>query len=130
MLVVWSAGKQRLDERKRKTYLKRLLNGLAGVQQKLNTRRYKQKAYVEQRLAKLQQGSPAQDLVDIDLRGDDGALELVFRINRQQLAAAQVLDGRYALATNAAHLNAHEALTLFKGQDGVEKRFREVKGPL
>jgi transposase len=129
-LVIWSAGKQRLDEQKRKTHLKRLLKGLENIQKKLNTRRYKKQAYVEQRLVTLQQGNPAQGLVDIHLSGEDGASELAFRINRQRLAEVQALDGRYALATNADHLVADEALTLFKGQDGIEKRFRVVKGPL
>lgn len=129
-LVVWSAGKQRLDEQKRKTYLKRLLNRLTDIQKKLNIRRYKKRAYVEQRLVVIPQGNPARELVDIQLSGENGALELTFRINRQRLAEVQMLDGRYALATNVQHLAANEALTLFKGQDGVEKRFRVVKGPL
>jgi transposase len=130
VLVVWSAGKQRLDEKKRKTYLKRLLNQLEHIQKKLNTRRYKKRAYVEQRLTKVQQGNPAQGLVEIELQGVDEHLTLSFRVNRQRLAEAQRLDGRYALSTNASHLGANTALTLFKGQDGVEKRFRTVKGPL
>jgi transposase len=130
VLVVWSAGKQRLDEHKRRTHLKRLLNGLAGIQQKLNTRRYKQRAYVEQRLAALQQGNPTKGLVDVQLNGDEAALRLTFRLNRQKLAQVQAVDGRYALASNAAHLDADAAQALFKGQDGVEKRFRTVKGPL
>ena len=129
-LVIWSAGKQRLDEQKRKTSLKRLLNKLADIQKKLNTRRYKKRAYVEHRLVAIQQGNPAKGLVDIQLSGEDGTLELTFRINRQRLAEARTLDGRYALATNAHPLDASETLTLFKGQDGVEKRFRVVKGPL
>lgn len=130
LLVVWSAGKQRLDEQKRKTFLKRFLNGLADIRQKLNTRRYKQRAYVEQRLARVREGNPAHELVDVALNGEDGQLQLTFRINHQRLAAARGLDGRYALATNAAHLDADQALRLFKGQDGVEKRIRDVKGPL
>jgi transposase len=130
VLVVWSDGKQRLDEQKRKTYLKRLLNKLESVQQKLNTRRYKKRAYVEQRLRSIQQGNPSKGLVDVYLCGQDEALTLTFRVNRSKLAEAQVLDGRYALATNALHLNADQTLCLFKGQDGVEKRFRTVKGPL
>ncbi len=129
-LVVWSAGKQRLDERKRKTYLKRLLNGLAHIQKKLNARRYKKRVYVEQRLTAIRQGNPAKALVDVELTGEDDALTLTFRVDRQRVAEAQALDGRYALVTNADHLNADESLTLFKGQDGVEKRFRTVKGPL
>lgn len=129
-LIIWSAGKQRLDEQKRKTYLKRLLNRLADIEKKLNTRRYKKWAYVEERLVTIQKGNPAKGLVKIDLSGKDGALRLAFRIDRQRLTEAQALDGRYALATNAGHLTADEALTLFKGQDGVEKRFRATKGPL
>lgn len=129
-LVIWSAGKQRLDEQKRKTYLKRLLNRLADIEKKLNTRRYKKRAYVEERLVTIQKGNSAKGLVKIDLSGEDGALRLAFRIDRQRLAEAQALDGRYALATNAVYLTADKALTLFKGQDGVEKRFRLTKGPL
>jgi transposase len=130
VLVVWSDGKQRLDQQKRRTYLKRLLNGLDVVQKKLNSGRYKKRAYVEQRLLTLQRGNPASALVDVDLRGTDGTLALRFAINRSTLAAAQAMDGRYALATNGASLSADETLTLFKGQDRVEKRFRAVKGPL
>ncbi len=110
--------------------MKRLLNQLRALQGKLNTRRYKQRAYVEQRLTRLQQGNPAKDLVAIALTGEDATLQLTFHIQRDRLARVQALDGRYALATNAAHLDANTALTYFKGQDGVEKRFRSAKGPL
>lgn len=129
-LVVWSWGKAQLDQHKRRTYLKRLLNGLEGILKRLNTRRYKRRHYVEERIHKLSQGNPAKGLVDIDLTGDDGALSLCFRLNSDRLQAAQALDGRYLLATNAHHLDANQALTLFKGQDGVEKRIRAIKGPL
>jgi CRISPR/Cas system-associated exonuclease Cas4 (RecB family) len=44
-LVVWSAGKQRLDEEKRKTYLKRLLNRPAEIQEHLNQGRYIRREY-------------------------------------------------------------------------------------
>ncbi len=130
ILVIWSAGKERLDQQKRKTYLKRLLNGLEKVQTKLSTARYQKRAYVAQRIVTLQRGNPLHNLVDIDLQGEDGALVVHFALNQERLAEARALDGRYALATNGEQLSATEALTLFKGQDGVEKRFRAVKGPL
>jgi len=130
LLVVWSAGKERLDIQKRKAGLKRWLKHLAHIQQMLNTRRYKQQAYVEQRLAAGRAGNPYHSLVDMHLAGEDGALTLTFAINRAKLTAAQQLDGRYGLATNATHLSADQTLTLFKGQDRVEKRFRAIKGPL
>jgi transposase len=93
-LIIWSAGKQRLDEQKRKTYLKRLLNGLAAIQQQRNTRRYKQRRYVEGRVAAVRQGNSAADLVDVQVDGTDGQVTLDCRINRARRAAAQVLDGR------------------------------------
>jgi transposase len=93
-LMICSAGKQRLDEHKRKTYLKRLLTGRAAMQQQLKRRRYKQRAYVDGRLAKVRHSNPAQDLVESQLEGDDGQLRLTFRVTRARLAAAQALDGR------------------------------------
>ncbi len=130
VLLVWSAGTARLDQQKRRTYLKRLLNRLERIQQQLNSRRYKRRSYVAERIQKLHQGNPAQTLVDVELDGEDGALSLSFRLDSDRLQAAQLLDGRYLLTTNADHLDANQTLTLFKGQDAVEKRFRTLKDPL
>jgi transposase len=130
VLVVWSAGKARLDAEKRRTYLKRLLEGLDKIARQLNQGRYARRDYVVQRIGHLRRGNPAQRLVQVDLQGSDKNLRLKFRLDRECLAAAQALDGRYALGTNAEHLSAGEALSLFKAQDDAEKQFRAVKGPL
>ncbi len=128
-LVVWSAAKEHLDITKRKTLLKRVLNGLAQIQGYLNQRKYRRREYVLTRLARVCTGSAA-GLIDVDLSGDDGALRLHFAINRAKLQAAQALDGKYVLATNAGELTADAALTIFKDQDGVEKAIAVLKGPL
>lgn len=129
-LVGWSAGKERLDIGKRKTYLKRLLDGLAHIRRQLNRGRYKKREYVSGRLAKVQEAHAAKGLVDIQVCGEDGDLRLDFRINRDRLVAAQGLDGKYVLVTNQPDLRADEALGLYKGQDKVEKRIGRLKGPL
>jgi transposase len=129
-LVVWSAGKARLDQQKRKTYLKRLLNGLDHLQRHLNTGKYRNRDEVVKQLANLQRGNPAKTLVTVDLSGPDEPLALHFQLNRTRLAAAQQLDGKYVLATNAPHLTATAALAYFKAEDGVEKAVAGVKGPL
>lgn len=129
-LVVWSAGKARLDQQKRKTYLKRLLNGLDHLQRHLNTGKYQNRDEVVKQLASLQRGNPTKALVAVELSGPDEPLALHFQLNRTRLAAAQRLDGKYALATNAPHLSATEALAYFKAEDGVEKAVAGVKGPL
>jgi transposase len=129
-LVVWGAGKQRLDEQKRKKYLKRLLNRLDDIRSHLNKGRYIKREYAAHQVALAQRGNPAKGLVTVELTGEDRHLELSFRVDRDALAQAQALDGKYLLGTNASHLSASEALIWFKAQDGVEKRNGDLKGPL
>jgi transposase len=129
-LVVWSAGKAKLDVNKRRTYLKRLLEELEHIRRQLNRGRYAERDYVVERIGSVRRRNPAQNLVWFELQGTDGQLSLKFHLDRDRLVAAQALDGRYALATNATQLSADQALTLFKGQDDAEKQFHAVKGPL
>jgi transposase len=129
-LVVWSAGKAKLDVNKRRTYLKRLLEELEHIRRQLNRGRYAERDYVVERIGSVRRRNPAQNLVWFELQGTDGQLSLKFHLDRDRLVAAQALDGRYALATNATQLSADQALALFKGQDDAEKQFHAVKGPL
>jgi transposase len=129
-LIVWSAGKQRLDAEKRKVQLKRLLNRLAAIQSHLNQGRYISREYAAHQIALAQRSNPAKGLVHVALSGQDRQLVLAFHIDRQALAQAQALDGKYLLGTNAADLTASQALTCFKAQDGVEKSHASLKGPL
>lgn len=128
-LVIWSAAKERLDIDKRKTLLKRTLNALAHIHRQLNQRQYRRRDYVIKRLGRVCTGSIA-GLVDVEMSGPDGALRLRFAINQGRLKAAQTLDGKYVLATNAPQLTADTTLAAFKEQDGVEKAIALLKGPL
>ncbi len=129
-LVVWSAGKHHLDEAKRKHYLKALLNRLTAIRGHLNRGKYIHSEYTAHQVALAQRGNPAKGLVQVELSGSDRQLALAFHIDREALAAAQALDGKYLLGTNAPELSANEALTAFKAQDAVEKRNATLKGPL
>ncbi|MDY6874442.1 MAG: IS1634 family transposase [Chloroflexota bacterium] len=129
-LVVWSAGKERLDVDKRKRSLKKLLNRLADINRMLNSGRYIRREYAAHQIALAKRGNPAKGLVETTLSGTDRHLQLTFAIDRSALAQAQALDGKYLLGTNASHLSATQTLTLFKAQDEVEKSNRTLKGPL
>jgi len=130
-LVVWSAGKARLDSQKNKTYLKRLLNGLARIQGWMGKRRYTNRDYIVRCIDGVQRGNPARRWVDVEITtAEDGRLGLKFRINQERLVEARVLEGKYVLATNVPHLSADDILCIYKGQDKVEKANRTVKGPL
>ena len=74
--------------------------------------------------------NPVKNLVWWELQGTDGELSLKFHLDRDRLAAVQMLDGRYALGTNADHLSADQALRLFKRQDDAGNQFQTLKSPL
>ena len=115
---------------KRRTYLKRLLDELDHIRRQLNQGRYAERDYVVERIGSVRRGNPAKNLVWWELQGTDGQLSLKFHLDRDRLAAVQMLDGRYALGTNADHLSADQTLRLFKGQDDAEKQFQVLKSPL
>ena len=130
LLVVRSVGKARLDAEKRQTLLARLRQRLAEIQGQLNQRKYKRQAYTLEQLHLAQRGNAAQDLLDIRLEGEDGALVLTFQVNAEKLALAEQRDGRYPILTNCWDLSAADVLRHFKEQDQIEKRFWVLKGPL
>ncbi len=129
-LVLYSTNKARLDEDKRNTLLNQFLARLKTIQKHLNVRKYKKKAYAWEQIGKAQSKyASVQNLVDIQLTGEDGQLALGFSINDEQLAVAKERDGRYMLATNRP-LSEEEMLFHFKRQDRIEKRIRSIKGPI
>jgi len=85
VLVVKSRTKAKLDRDRRQTYLVRLTGRLEEIQGMLNTRRYKRRDYAWLQIEKARRGNPAKSLVDIELTGDDGNLELSFQVNEEKL---------------------------------------------
>lgn len=130
VLVVHSVTKAKLDREAREKHLQRLLDRLTYIQEKLNTKRYKQREYVHHQIQKALEGNPARRFVDVHLEGETGELVFTFTQDEEALAQAAALDGRYLLGTNAVDLTAAQMLERFKGQEVVERRFRTVKGPI
>jgi transposase len=130
VLVVKSRTKVKLDRDRRQTYLDRLTGRLEEIQGLLNTRRYKRRDYSWAQIEKARRGNPAKGLVDVKLSGEDGSLKLTFQLNQAKLARAQAMDGRYLVGTNDFDLTALEMLTRFKKQEVVERRIKNVKGPV
>jgi transposase len=60
----------------------------------------------------------------------EGAVNLVWQVDREALAAAERQDGRYLLVTNDLTLSHHEMFRLYREKDGVEKCFRISKSDL
>jgi transposase len=130
LLVLYSRGKARLDADKRANHLAKARAAFDDIQGKLNRRRYKRACYVEQRIrTELKKCPAARGLLTWTLSGEDGDLSLTLELDEAALAAAQHMDGRYALVTNS-DLSANEMLVAFKHQSTAEHRFRIIKGPV
>jgi transposase len=130
LLIIYSVNKARLDAEKRQTLLAKLLGRLADIQEQLNQRKYKRRAYTLEQIHLAQRSNAASSLVDIDLQGEDGTLMLRYEINAAKLAQTEQRDGRYPILTNCGDLSASEVLMHLKEQDQAEKRFWVLKGPL
>ena len=92
VLVVKSRNKVKLDRDRRQTYLDRLISRLEDIQGMLNTRRYKRRDHAWSQIEKARHGNRAKALVDVELTGEDGSMELSFRVNEEKLAQAGSQD--------------------------------------
>jgi transposase len=103
--------------------LGRVRNGLGG-------RYYKTKAQVDRRVARIL-GAKLEGLILVKTATKNGKPTLAYHRDQQAIEQAAGTDGLYALASNIpGRLSAARVLTLYKGQQIVERRHRDYKQTL
>ncbi len=103
--------------------LQRIRNGLCG-------RHYKTRLQVERRVGQII-GVNIAGLIDVTASTRHGKPTLTWQRNQDQIAATAAFDGIYALATNLpGRLSAGQILRLYKDQQIVERRHRDIKQTL
>jgi hypothetical protein len=103
--------------------LERVRNGLGG-------RYYKTREQVQRRLGQIL-ATNITGLIDVTLSTRNGKLTLAWQRNQDAITAAASVDGIYALATNLpGRLSAAQILRLYKDQQIVERRHRDMKQTL
>ena len=104
--------------------LERMRNGLGG-------RYYKTRKQVERRIGQIL-GVNITGLIDVTVTTSrDGKLALAWERNQDAITKAASCDGIYALATNLpGRINAGHVLRLYKDQQIVERRHRDMKQTL
>jgi hypothetical protein len=103
--------------------LERVKRGLGG-------RYYKTKTQVERRVGQIV-GTNIQGLITVNVGTSKGKPTLTFERDQQAIAQAARTDGIYALATNLpGQLPAGKLLRLYKDQEVVERRHRDLKQTL
>ena len=103
--------------------LERMHNGLGG-------RYYKTREQVERRVGQIL-GVNIVGLIDVTVSTRKGKLTLAWKRNQDAITTAASFDGIYALATNLpGRLSAGHVLRLYKDQQIVERRHRDIKQTL
>jgi len=103
--------------------LQRVRNGLGG-------RYYKTKTQVDRRVGQII-GKNIQGLITVKVRTSKGKPTLTWQRNQETIDQTARADGIYALATNLpGHLTAGNMLKLYKEQEVVERRHRDLKQTL
>jgi len=103
--------------------LQRMRNGLGG-------RYYKTREQVQRRIGQIL-GINITGLIDVTATTSAGKLTVTWQRNQEQIATTQSFDGIYALATNLpGRLTAGQVLRLYKDQQIVERRHRDMKQTL
>jgi hypothetical protein len=103
--------------------LERMRNGLGG-------RHYKTREQVERRVGQIV-GFNITGLIDVTVTTRAGKTMVSWQRNQDAITTAQAFDGIYALATNLpGKLTAGQVLRLYKDQQIVERRHRDMKQTL
>jgi hypothetical protein len=126
---IWSSEEARSVAGGRERALRKAEESLARVQRGLGGRYYRTRQQVETRVAQVL--PPVRGLLEVEPGTSEGRPTLRFWRNEQAIAEAATTDGIYALATNLpGRLSAGGLLRLYKEQTLVERRHRDLKGPL
>jgi hypothetical protein len=127
---IWSSEEAREVAAARERALAKAEAALGRVRRGLGGRHYKTKAQVDARVARILTGQLA-GLISVTTATRGGQPTLSFHRDQQAIAAAAQTDGIYALATNLpGRLSAQRVLGLYKAQQLVERRHRDLKQTL
>ena len=132
-IFVWSEAKARQEAETRERHVSKIREEFEAVDRNLNkyslTTQEKVLGRLESAKAKYSEGS----LFEYELTKDrKGLLHLRWNINARKLQRRKQLEGVYVLKTNLPQKRCPtaKALSTYKEQSQVERRFHHLKGPL
>jgi transposase len=133
-VFVWSSAREQAAATTRANKLDRARDDLARLRRGLGTHHYPDEKAVQARLAVIGKnrrvGAYLRAYTGTD--PDTGEPTLAWHFDQETLDTEAASDGWYALLTNLPpeQADAAEVLRRYKGQDAVERRYGDFKGPL
>ncbi len=132
-IFVWSSARAGAAGIARAKKLDRARDDLARLERGLGGRHYPDAKAVEDRLAAIARDRRVKAYLRTEVGTDEAARPtLAWHFDDDALAAEAATDGWYALLTNLdpTDVDAAEVLRRYKGQEVVERRYGNFKGPI
>ena len=133
LIFVWSEAKARQEAETRERHVSKIREEFEAIERNLNkyslTTQEKILGRLESAKARYSEGS----LFEYQLTKDrKGVFHLTWKISAQKLQRLKQLEGVYLLKTNlpSKRCPTSKALSTYKEQSQVERRFHHFKGPL
>jgi transposase len=133
LIFVWSEAKARQEAKTRERHMSKIREEFAAVERNLNKYSLITQEKILGRLEAAKAKYAEGNLFEYKLRkGRKGLFHLTWKINPQKLQRAKQLEGVYVLKTNlpVKRCPTAKALSTYKEQSQVERRFHHCKGPL
>ena len=133
LVFVWSEAKARQEGETRERHMSKIREEFEAVERNLNkyslTTQEKILGRLESAKAKYSEGSVFEYALTKDRKG---VFHLTWKINAQKLGKLKQLEGAYVLKTSlpSKRCPTAKALSTYKEQSQVERRFHHCKGPL
>ena len=132
-VFVWSSARATAADHARTKKLDRARDDLGRLERGLGSRHYPTVAAVTARVAQIGRDRRVADYMRTTIGTDDrDKPTLTWDFDQAALDAEAATDGWYALLTNLDRdqADAAEVLRRYKGQEVVERRYGDFKGPL
>ncbi len=134
LIFVWSEAKARQEEKTRERHVAKIREEIEAVERNLN----KYSLITQEKILGRLEAAKAKyktegNLFEYNLTKDrKGLFHLTWKIDAQKLQRAKQLEGVYVLKTNlpSKRCPTGKALSTYKEQSQVERRFHHCKGPL
>jgi transposase len=132
-IFVWSSARAGAAAHARAKKLDRTRDDLGRLERGLGSRHYPDAAAVSARVAQIGRDRRVGAYLGADVGTDErGKPTLAWQFDQAAIDSEAATDGWYALLTNltVAEADAAEVLRRYKGQEVVERRYGDFKGPL
>ena len=132
LIFVWSEAKARQEAETRERHIEKIREEFEKVEKNLNKYSLKTDDKIVRRLEQAKAKYREGQAFDYELKKHRGQFTLSWKLNQRRLTRQKLLEGVYLLKTSQSKRACPlvDALTNYKQQSQVERRFGDFKGPL